>query len=344
MNLSDIKLIPIIESVKAIDISDQEYFGSAYKKYISNSSLSLINPAQGGSPQLYYEGLSAHPKYMDSMIFGSAVHELVLQPNDFFLVESVNRPTAKAGFMADELYHLHKKGKTISFDDIVKASDKIEYYKGKMDDKKADALRAKYEDYHIQRKSFEDKYDGSMEPIYLDEKNRARLKECLESVNNNRDIQSILHPDDLLTSPESRNEICILLDVKAIYPDGNERILSLKAKVDNYTWDEMLGNLVINDLKTTGHDIPEFQNSFYKFHYFRQMAMYSWMLFILLGKDKKINMKSNMLLISTIPPYNSGVFKVLDTHIRRGMIEFSELLRRVAYHEQYGYDIEPPEL
>ena len=43
-----------------------------------------------------------------------------------------------------------------------------------------------------------------------------------------------------------------------------------------------------------------------------------------------------MLLISTIPPFNSGIFKVLNTHINRGMEEFSELIKRVAYHEQYG--------
>ena len=55
-------------------------------------------------------------------------------------------------------------------------------------------------------------------------------------------------------------------------------------------------------------------------------------------------MKSNMLLISTIPPFNSGIFKVLNTHINRGMEEFSELIKRVAYHEQYGYDIEEPQL
>ena len=346
MKLSDIKIIPILESIKALDISDQEYFSQEYKKYISNSSLSLINPEQGGSPQLYYEGLSAHPKYMDSMVFGSAVHQLILQPDDFTLIENVNRPTAKAGFMADELYPIFIKNGDITFDDIIKASDKIDYYKGKMDDKKVDALRLKCKDYHSQRRAYENgsSFNELKEPIYLDEKSRFKLRECLKSVKNNQEIQKLLNPDSLLSEPESKNEICILLDVKAIYPSKEERILSLKAKIDNYTWDESIGELVINDLKTTGHEISEFQNSFYKYHYYRQMAMYSWLLFLLLGQDQKLSMKSNMLLVSTIPPYNSGVFKVLDTHIKRGMNEFSELLKRVAYHEQYGYDIEQPEL
>ena len=348
MNLREIKIIPIFESVRAIDISDNEYFGPNYKKYISNSSLSLINPAQGGSPQIYYEGLSAHQKFSDSLVFGSAVHCLTLQPDDFVLVESVNRPTAKAGLMADELFPIFCERGKIEFEDIVKASDKIDYYKGKMDDKKASTLLEKCNDYFWSRKRYEKEeslFTGpSKEPIYLDDKSRDKLRKCLESIQNNQDIQKILHPEGIISNPESNNEICILLDVKAIYPDGNERILSLKAKVDNYTLDEESNKLIVNDLKTTGHDVSEFQNSFYKFHYYRQMAMYGWMLRILLSKDESISMKSNMLLISTIPPFNSGVFKVLNTHISRGMSEFSELLKRVAYHEQYGYDIEEPKL
>ena len=291
MNLREIKIIPIFESVRAIDISDNEYFGPNYKKYISNSSLSLINPAQGGSPQIYYEGLSAHQKFSDSLVFGSAVHCLTLQPDDFILVESVNRPTAKAGLMADELFPAFRKGEGISFENIVKASKKIDYYKDSMDEKKADALRSKISDYHSQRLEYELNNTDKREPIFLDEKSRVKLKKCLESIQNNQDIQKILHPEGIVSNPESNNEICILLDVKAIYPDGNERVLSLKAKVDNYTLDEESNELIVNDLKTTGHDVSEFQNSFYKFHYYRQMAMYGWMLRILLGKNESINMK-----------------------------------------------------
>ena len=39
----------------------------------------------------------------------SAVHELTLQPELFHMCTSVDRPTAKAGFMADELFEEYKK-------------------------------------------------------------------------------------------------------------------------------------------------------------------------------------------------------------------------------------------
>ena len=60
----------------------------------------------------------------------SAIHQLVLQPESFILCNTVDRPTAKAGAMADELYN--KSGTAPSDLEIINASDKIEYYKGKM--------------------------------------------------------------------------------------------------------------------------------------------------------------------------------------------------------------------
>ncbi len=135
MSLNDIKLNPLVETLKVLDITDEEYFGNGYRDYISNSRLKYINPEQGGSPEQYFEGLKT--AYSDSLVFGSAVHELVLQPNEFTLVDSVDRPTAKAGFMADELYSVFLIKGEVSDEDIIAASDKIDYYKGKMDDKKS---------------------------------------------------------------------------------------------------------------------------------------------------------------------------------------------------------------
>lgn len=96
--------MPLLDTIQLIEMSDEEYFSDKWAGYISNSKLALINPDQDGSPQIYKEGLSKHPKYSDSLVFGSAVHELVLQPKEFAVVNNVDRPTAKMGAMADELY------------------------------------------------------------------------------------------------------------------------------------------------------------------------------------------------------------------------------------------------
>ena len=44
MELKDIKLRPLIETLKLEKISDAVYFSTKYSGYVSNSRLGLINP------------------------------------------------------------------------------------------------------------------------------------------------------------------------------------------------------------------------------------------------------------------------------------------------------------
>ena len=62
---------------------------------------------------------------------GSAVHELTLQPEFFELADDLGKPTAKLGAMADELYPVFVKG-DVTPEDVIEASNKVDYYKGKM--------------------------------------------------------------------------------------------------------------------------------------------------------------------------------------------------------------------
>ena len=330
---TDIKLIPIIESARFLNMTDDEYFSSKYGGYISNSKLSLINPAQGGSPQMYKEGLKEHQKFSDSLVFGSAVHELVLQPDLFELAEDVDRPTAKAGLMADELYK-YKVDDTISTEIIVSASNKIGYYKDKMDKDKIDTLLDKCTPYWEQRYAYE-QLPHTKNPIYLDPKSKERLHSCLNSVNSNFGIQELLHPIGLIEPPIIMNEAALFMDVKSIYK-GKEHILPLKAKLDNFSLDVDTNNITLNDLKTTGHWLNKFKESFEKYCYNRQMAMYLWILKLYAKKRYDFNptsMNANMLVVSTVPEYYSGVFKVSNSKIRAGFLEMKDLLQRVAYCE-----------
>lgn len=333
---TDVKLIPVVDSIRFLNINDDEYFSNKFGGYISNSKLSLINPDQGGSPSIYKEGLSKHQKFSDSLIFGSAVHELILQPESFILVDTVNRPTAKAGLMADELFlTLDKDNISTTTEEIIKASDKIDYYKGKMDEDKITALLAKCKPYWEQRIGFEKSFTSDKTPIYLDPKSREKLNLCLSSVNDNIEIHNLLNPKGVLECPICLNEAALFIDVKSIYK-GKEHILPLKAKLDNFTIDTELNSLVLNDLKTTGHWLNKFKESFVLYHYNRQMAMYSWLLKYYAFKKynvKATSMTANMLLVSTVPDYYSGVFKVSNSEIKKGFLEMKDLLQRVAYCE-----------
>lgn len=335
----NVKLIPLLDTIQLIEMSDEEYFSDKWAGYISNSKLALINPDQDGSPQIYKEGLSKHSKYSDSLVFGSVVHELVLQPKEFAVVNNVDRPTAKMGAMADELYKtfLSNKG-VVSDKDIIAASDKIDYYKGKMDSIKIENVKDKCINYWWDRRDWETEHNNlGTEPIYLDPKSREKLQLCLASVEANKEVQDLLHPKGVFEEPISMNEAALFMDVKAEH-EGKETILKLKGKLDNFTIDTETNEVVLNDLKTTGHWLIDFGDSFKKYHYNRQMAMYAWMLRSYVEKQYNIkpsSLMANMLLVCTVPDYRAGVFRVTNGEIRKGFLEFKDLLQRVAYCELY---------
>ena len=237
--------------------------------------------------------------------------------------------------MADELYSVFLIKGEVSDEDIIAASDKIDYYKGKMDDKKILSIRNKCTEYWIDRKKYEFGNNTSKVPIYLDSKSREKLQLCLQSVNRNKEIQSLLNPQFIMTPPLSLNEQAVILDVEVTVPDHEPFILKLKAKLDNYTIcpDENL--ITLNDLKTTGHYLTRFNESWEQYHYYRQMGMYGWLLMLAAEHIyglKEPDMKANMLLVSTVPNYFAGVYKVSKKELIRGFAEFVKLLRMVAFY------------
>ena len=177
-----------------------------------------------------------------------------------------------------------------------------------------------------------------IEEIYLDPKSREKLQLCLASVDSNKEVQDLLHPKGMFEDPISTNEAALFMDVKAEC-DGREMTLKLKGKLDNFTINTETSEVVLNDLKTTGHWLIDFGDSFKKYHYNRQMAMYAWMLrYYVEGQYniKPSSLTANMLLVCTVPDYRAGVFKVTNSEIRKGFLEFKDLLQRVAYCELNG--------
>lgn len=340
--LDGIVVEPILESLKLQKIDDSEYFSSKYSSYISNSRLSLINPYQDDDPKAFFEGLSKHNKYSDALVFGSAVHELVLQPELFHLCEEVDRPTAKLGFMADELYPVFTNILDGEMDLIYEASNKIDYYKDKLNKDRIDFLIEKCKDYWSTRRGYESRELKSI-PIYLDPKSRERVQQCVFALKSNKAISELLHPSGLLNDPISENEQAILLDVIVNVPGYDQFILKIKAKLDNYTIDSETNTITVNDVKTIGKIVSEFPNNFDKFHYYRELALYSWLL-SLVAKTKygltDCTIKSNCLVVSTIPSYYTKVYKVTKEDFNRGWLEFKFLLKLVAYYYSKGYRFE----
>ena len=341
MKLSDITITPLLDTLCLEDISDEEYFSEKYSNYISNSRLKLINPDEGGCPADFFEKKPVQRS--DSLRFGSAVHTLTLQPKEFILVDKVDAPTAKAHYMAEYLFDIMKKKGTNNPTDeeIIEASDVIDYYKGKMTDKKISELRSKCNQYWLQRFLFEHDYKGEQIPIYLDPKSRIKLQSCIESLGKDKAIQKLLNPEGLLEKPITGNEKTILLDVKVETPGYTPFILKLKSKLDNYSICPEESIITVNDLKTTGRLVVEFDQAIEKYHYHRELAMYSWLLTMCAKKFYNIEnpiIKGNFLVVETIPEYYTKVVPMTKGLYSKGFKEFSHLLKLVAYYVMNGYE------
>lgn len=339
MKLSEIHIKPLLETLRFEDIDDEIYFSEKYSGYVSNSRLSRINPDQNGSPAKFFNQTLGI--YTDSIVFGSAIHELVLQPESFELNEFANRPTAKAGFMADEVFKTYKNNGNI-IEAIYKASDKIGYYKDKLTENKINKLVDQCTPYWQDRLKFEQNNNPDKIQIYLDPKSRERLKSCLNAVYKNNAIKDLLNPKGIIEDPEYGYEKAILLDVEVTFDDSSIKpfILRLKSKLDNYTIDRENNNILVNDLKTHGAILPEFDNAVDKYHYHREMAMYSWLLSMVAKKYYNMDnptIKSNFLVVQTIPEFYTKVSPMTSKLFNLGFDEFKRLLKLVAFYKANGY-------
>ncbi len=341
MELNDIKIVPLLETLRLQKISDEVYFSEQYSGYISNSRLTLLNPKQGGTPEKFFDGFKS--SFNPSFALGSAVHEQILQPELFKLAEDTGKPTAKLGGVADVLYPIYCQ-REITDADIIEASNKIDYYKDKMTPDRIKEVRIKCADYWKNRSRYEFDLDETKEIRFLDKPMLDKANACIEALHNNNLAMSLLKPTGIITDPISECEQAILLDVKAIMPNGKEIILHLKAKLDNYTIDTETETITVNDVKTHGQMLNTFDDAKVRYHYNREIAFYLYLLnlcakqFYGIEDSKK---QANYLVVSTIPNYYSKVVPVTFDEIKLGFYELKKLIRYSAYLMYYkGYSFD----
>lgn len=342
MKTDDIKLKPLLDTLRLEKIDDSIYFSQKYSSYVSNSRLGLLNPKQDGTAEKFFAGFKSGG-YSSALELGSAVHELTLQSDLFRLADDFGKPTAKLGAMADALFPAFLKG-PVTITDAIAASNKIDYYKGKMDANRFNDVVAKCTPYWEARSRETFDLSENKEVIYLDAKSRETVLSCVNSLNSNKAVQALLHPEGIFETPISENEQAILLDVEATCPNGKKTILHLKSKIDNYTIDVESSAIVVNDIKTIGKIVSEIDSNIVKYHYSREFAMYIYLLRLCAMKFYNIEnpkISANYLVVSTIPSYYSKVRPVSYSELMVGFHEFKVLLKYVAYlicYKDYSLD------
>lgn len=341
-----IEIVP--ESIQLIKMTDEEYFSEKYKDYISNSKLGLLNPEQDGSMELYTAGFKS--KYSDSFELGSVVHAMLLQ-SEYYRISDIRKPNSKLGIFADKVYEYMLKG-IDKKSAIEKASIDADYYAGKLTDKRLETALASCEPYWEKRKEYSLKMGEEVSEItdlYISEPIFNKFSSCMEGVNNSK-IKKLLYPESILSDIEVYNEYAILAEI-IVKTDDKEVKLKIKAKLDNFTIDHESETVTLNDLKTTGKPVGFFMGnyvsvegssekvwydgSFQKYHYHRQMGLYLWLLNLALYHTRglKYKLRSNMLVIETIPEYKSRVYAVNKKQITKGLADFKKLIMLIVNNE-----------
>jgi hypothetical protein len=347
-------------SVKRLHgIDDADYFGEEYSDYVSNSSLKYINPDEGGSAFNYKNRVS---QQSDSLELGSAIHKMILE-GDKYILSEVDKPNGKLGVVVDKAYWLYNLashlGKTVTLEELVReAATMADYYTGVLtEDRINDAVdkgRAYFE--FLVRKG--DRRDI----VVLTPALKGRLEKSVSSIKANRDIMSLIRPSGDIFDVRHFREDVIVAEAMV-----NGRVLKLKCKVDSWSIDFDNKVITLNDLKSTGASIQGFMGkyvtvfepgegteilsrkefvggSFQKWHYHRQMGMYAMMLKASCVEEFGITdieqweFKVNMVVAETLPPYNAYSFDVHNGWLEAGVLEMEDLLARVAWHEQNGWD------
>lgn len=340
-----------ILSINSLDITDEVYFSDKYSNYISNSKLKLINPNEGGSFKTYLEGLKS--KSTGSLDLGSAVHELILQ-NESFELNSYTKLSGKIGKVIESIFKYRNRGYSI-LNSIQRASEEISYYVSQLTNTRISKIISSGLKYYLYLYKHKDiKYNK--EQIILDEKSRETCIKCVDSIRGNIDAMNLLLPDEFsLDQYLNRNEDTIVMEIVVTFPNSTSDpnaeevsiLLKLKAKIDNWNLNIDEGLLNLNDLKTTsrmwymfpGSTIQEtgefVEGSFQHYHYYRQLAMYYWMLLSYLNREDYKVSKSylNIISVQTIPNYSSTVFKIPNKWLLKGLKEFKTLLSYAAYAE-----------
>lgn len=340
IKFADFEIVPIMKSVRKEEISDEVYFSNKYKKYVSNSRLKNINPAEEGNPQLFKNP----PKLSTtSLLVGSSVHECLLQPSEFELAPKLGKPTAKLGAVVEMVYDLRRKGWGLK-DAIYEACNKVSYYINSIE-KKIPSIIEKGLKYYLARLEY-DKKKHVKEQIFLSNPDYDTVTGCLKSCYNNLSIMNKLHPTDVFGDPiDSYCEDALFMDFLVTY-QGRCVTIPFKLKIDNWTIDFDNKVVTLNDLKTSGKFVSTFMDpdgSLEHYHYYRQFGCYSLILWYYLEKTYGVNkntgwkLDTNVLVVQTIPPYTSRCYSINKTHLKRGINEFEQLMKRVAYYEIFGY-------
>jgi hypothetical protein len=293
---------------------DKDYYGV---DAVSNSGMASINPAQGGSPLRYKKYvIDRAGGFEDSKALynGKLIHLYVEDPGAFS-ISTVERPTDMLASWVEEVYG---NVKMLGPDCVNDASIYVTALGCKKD---------RYKSLKDEVKVLDKFKDGIpyLRQLFVKDNShcvtaetKALLENCIASLRGNAFGSELLFKKGEDWGDSVFNELPIYWE---------ENGLQCKALLDRVRVFESQKIIQLIDLKTTSKAVAVFPDSFDYWRYYRQMAWYKHAIEIHFGKDYTIEVF--MVVVETTGLYETRVFKVGDESLKKGVVEYEGLLKRI---------------
>jgi len=293
----------------------------------SNSSLSTINPEQGGHPKKMVNFFSGDKEEKDDLSLerGKLLHLYMEKPYEF-IVSQVPKPNDKLGMAADALLNeiLTNEETTEFTDEDILRHVRIVGWNPKWGD---EAILKNTKD---QIRPYIEEVLAGKDKIFITIPDKEILSKCIDSMNTHKDISKILftESDDVI---EVQNELKIFWTGVA----G----LKCKAKLDKVIIDTANKTITIYDLKSTSKPLSLFQKTFEYYRYYRQLFFYygaicEWLAQKNYKESYKISV--NIIACETVGNFNCGIYKISDFWHSKGLEEILFLTNLVLKHKELG--------
>ena len=307
---------------------------SYYEEYaISNSSLSLLNPEQGGHPKKFKKFLDGefNIEKTEALHLGELFHYYCLEP-DKFEVSDVTRPNTVISKSIEDAVEYYQ-----NFPEKLNKETIHQFViKNIQNNWKESTIKTKLEE-----KQHEEYINYLLNPNkknILSRENYEILENLKKSYDNNQLIQNLISfkttDDFFIYEKQVENEKEIFFDYN-LEKNGEINSFKCKAKVDKIIWKDNFPTLI--DIKTTGKPLSLFGKTIDQFRYYRQAAFY--LLAVSISKQlENIPKDFYFVVIEKQEPYSSGIFKLSEEKIQQGLDEINELFEQIDFYYKNGWD------
>lgn len=239
---------------------------------ISQSSLGEIDPQRGGSPKKFKNFFVERLDQPSKQMYRGSIFHLYAEDKDKFKVSDAVKPSDKLGLVADAVVSKYEK--------LQDEQSKLEMME-MIDQHILEACKAigwnkNYGDTALIKGAAPVatylravNHPDNIGKIILDAGTKVIIENCIESLSANQYAHALLFWKDIFSDIEYYKE----LDIYWVeYINGEE--VKCKAKLDDLVINHEAKTISINDLKTSSKSAYSFMDSFIKWRYDVQFAMY----------------------------------------------------------------------